>query len=182
MVQGGAKTAAAATMTEELFKVFFHLEPDDWHGLLTESMWAKPLEERPPRVVLRNFPFYFRGVSFLDTVSVVLVEVDGEDRLEFVAVTERGGHSTYMILVPMESTSFDRYWSRLKQLGCDYETTDLHTSYGHRQLYSVDVPPEADVDAVRAVLVQGEVDGVWIFQEGNIEHQLRRGSVRDLTR
>lgn len=79
-----------------------------------------------------------------------------------------------MILVPMESTSFDPYWSRLAQLGCSHETTDLHTSHGHRQLYSVDVPSETDIDAARAVLEQGDADGVWIFQEGNIEHRSRQ--------
>ena len=158
-------------VTENLFKVFFHLEQNDWHGLLTESMWAEPLEEPPPRLVLRNSPFYFRGVSFLDTVDVVLVEADGEDRLEFIKVAARGGHSTYMVLVPMECGAFDARWPQLERLHCSYEKTDLHTSYGHRQLYSIDVPPETDIDAVHAFLAEGERDGTWNFQAGHIEHK-----------
>lgn len=76
-----------------------------------------------------------------------------------------------MVLVPMDATEFEGRWPALEKLGCSCETTHRHTSYGHRQLYSVDVPPEADIDAVRALLDEGDRDGAWIFQDGHIDHR-----------
>ena len=35
-----------------------------------------------------------------------------------------------------------------------------------RPLFSVDVPPSADIYAVYEMLERGENDNVWIFQEG----------------
>jgi hypothetical protein len=160
--------------TDDLMKVCFELDSEDWHLCPAENLWAEKVSEPPPRVILRNIPFHAEGVSFLDTVFVRMVRVEGGVFFRFDGVAARGGHSTYMILTPMECPEFPRYWGQLHELGCRYESGDLHTSYGHKMLYAVDVPPETDIDAVKALLDQGEADGVWIFQEGNIEHRPRQ--------
>lgn len=92
------------------------------------------------------------------------------ERFLFAGIAARGGHSNYFVLTEMECPDFAAYWSRLEALGCQYESADLHTSYGHRMLYAVDLPSETDIDAVGAILRDGERDGIWIFQAGNIEH------------
>jgi hypothetical protein len=161
----------ADSNTNNMLKVTFELDPGDWHGVPAETLWAEMVWDRtPPQVILMNSPFHAEGVSFLDTVFVRMEKEEWGTRFVFAGVAVRGGHSTYFVLAPMECPEFEKYWSQLEALGCSYESGDAHTSYGHRMLYAVDVPPEADIDAVCAVLKEGERDKVWIFQAGNIEH------------
>lgn len=166
---------------DNLMKIRFELDPKDWHLCPAENMWAERVSEGPPQVILRNIPFHVEGVSFLDTVFVRRVQAEGGAYFAFDGVAARGGHSTYMILTSMECPKFSKYWSKLQELGCRYESGDLETSYGRKMLYAVDVPPESDIEAVRALLNQGEVDGVWIFQEGNVEHPPRQDEAREPT-
>src|SRR5882762_537668 len=58
-------------------------------------------------------------------------------------------------------------------IGICWKNADAHTkahesnlSMGQRVLYSVDVPPSADIYEISEILERGESDGVWIFQEG----------------
>lgn len=167
----------ADSNTENMLKVVFQLDPDDWHGSPAEALWGDRVwDGPPPRVVLMNIPCHVTGVSFHDTVRVVLEKLPEGNLFKFAGVTARGGHSTYMILTPIESPKFPNYWSRLQALGCRYESGACDTGYGRRMLYAVDVPPEADIDAVIAVLEEGDRDGIWIFQTGNLEHTPRRVS------
>ena len=167
----------AGSKTENMLKVVFELDPGDWHGFAAEALWGERVSDGlPPRVVLMNIPSHVTGVSFLDTVRVELETLPDGNQFRFAGVTARGGHSTYMILAPLESAQFPAYWSRLQALGCRYESGACDTSYGRQMLYAVDVPPEADIDAVVAVLENGDRDGVWIFQTGNVEHTRRRVS------
>jgi hypothetical protein len=85
---------------------------------------------------------------------------------DFIEVIERGGHSTYMVLIQPAETRIASYWSILKKLGCSYESAHIELSIGRRLLYSVDVPPTADIHEVYETLERGEDQGVWIFQEG----------------
>ncbi|HZB90769.1 MAG TPA: DUF4265 domain-containing protein [Stellaceae bacterium] len=154
-----------------MLKVVFELDPGDWHGASTESMWAEMVWDRsPPQVILMNSPFHVEGVSFLDTVFVRMERLEKGERFWFAGVAARGGHSTYFVLTEIECPDFPKYWSRLEALGCSYEETDGHTSYGHRMIYAVDVPPETGIHAVYAILAEGERDKVWRFQAGNLEH------------
>jgi hypothetical protein len=43
----------------------------------------------------------------------------------------------------------------------------MEMSMGRRLLYSVDVPPTADIYDVYDILEKGHHDGVWIFQTGH---------------
>jgi uncharacterized protein DUF4265 len=87
-------------------------------------------------------------------------------------VIGRSGHSTYWLLVPPERKDFDQYWKKLKNLGCSYESTTKRFTVGYRTLYSVDIPPDSNIDAVLAVLEQGKRAGVWIFQQAHCAHRL----------
>lgn len=59
--------------TSGLTKVFFKLDPAEWHGLQTESLWAEPLAgtKNGDVFVIKNSPFYSREVSYLDVVKAV---------------------------------------------------------------------------------------------------------------
>src|ERR1700674_1772115 len=129
-------------MVTKMKKVSFDLDHTDWHGYPAETLWADPVPEVSPRAFrLKNSPFYVRGISYLDIVDTTPTESDAF--FDFKRVIKRGGHSTYMILVEEDEPRFEEYWSALQALRCSYEGGDIKLSIGHRQLYSVDVPPSA---------------------------------------
>jgi hypothetical protein len=162
------------TTNQNLDRVYFQLDSTDWHGRPNEGLWAEPLEAATPGTAyrLKNSPFFARDVSFLDTVRVAPRD-DGGPGLAFAGVIDRGGHSTYMILVPPDFSEFDSYWERLEKLGCTYESTTIKLRPGTRVLYSVDVPDSTDIYAVYSILEEGEKYNVWIFQEGHVGHKLK---------
>lgn len=155
-------------------RVYFRLDPTDWHGRSNEGLWAEPIENATPGTVFRllNSPFFARGVSYLDIVQTAPRE-SGVGR-EFAGVVDRGGHSTYMILVPPESKQFPDLWEELRRLGCSYESMTINLSVGVRTLHSVDVPDVADIHAVYNVLKKGEANDSWMFQEGHAGHDALR--------
>jgi hypothetical protein len=148
--------------SEGLVKVTFDLPERDGSGT-TESFWAEPVGGNLYR--LRNVPFYLYGFSEQDTVRAE----ENEGRLAVTGIAERGGHSTYRILLPEQTTEdqFSKDWAPLGKLGCTYERAT-------RRLVAVDVPPHADVYAVYDVLEKGETDRLWEFEEGHCGHPLRQ--------
>jgi hypothetical protein len=160
-------------MSLELRKICFYTNPKEWHGRPSETLWAEPIEKTASSTIfrLRNSPFFAEGVSFLDVISAKPGR-DG-DGLEFAGVIERSGHSTYLILAPADSTDFGENWKVLEDLGCSYESKTLTRKSGEEMLYAVDVPPEADIDAVYESLGHGERNGVWTFQESHVGHKLK---------
>jgi hypothetical protein len=108
---------------------------------------------------LRNSPFYAYGVSFNDIVSVR--ECSG--RLLFNSVTKRGGHSTYRVKIPPDRNEeyFLRHWNFLASLGCSYESSSANP----KMIFSIDIPPAADVSSVYEFLDNMENEKVWEFEE-----------------
>lgn len=160
-------------MAEERERIYFRLDPSDWHGKPNEGLWAERLDRSPSGTVYKilNSPFFTRGVSYLDIVRAA-PGADGV-RLEFAGVLDHAGHSTYMVLVSPTCSALATYWKRLEAMGCTYESTTIDTSAGKKILYSIDVPDTADVYVVYAILEEGERNDVWTFQEGHVGHKLR---------
>jgi hypothetical protein len=67
-LQAGAKLEMASS--DELTKVRFQLDPNDWHGRPSETLWAEVVSGATVGGAfrLRNSPMFVRGVSFLDIV------------------------------------------------------------------------------------------------------------------
>lgn len=139
--------------TKGMVKVLFTQNDDD--DPMPESMWAEPLGDGTYRV--QNSPFFFYGVSFEDVVRAAPA-ADG--MLEFQEVVTRSGASTFRIMVRegVEQDQFDRYRQPLLALGCSLERAS-------KRLYAVDVPPGANVDQAVTLLVDGEENGVWDWEE-----------------
>jgi hypothetical protein len=154
--------AHASPASENLKRIVFPLEPDAWHGYVTETMWAEEAGAQSYR--LRNVPFYALGVSFRDIVRAR----NEEGVLIFAEVIARGGHSTYRIILAAEpdQNTFQEFWNPLQSVGCTYESATL-------RLLAIDVPPEADIYQVYALLEEGESKGVWEFEEGHCGHPVR---------
>ena len=155
--------------SEGLVKVTFDL-PEKDGTFATESLWAEPIGDDLYR--LRNVPFYLCGFSEQDTVKAE----EHEGRLVVRSIVERGGHSTYRIFLPEQTTEeqFSKDWVSLGKLGCTYERAT-------RRLVGIDVPPHADVYAVYDVLERGEKDRLWEFEEGHCGHRLRHSPINDPT-
>jgi hypothetical protein len=142
-----------------LRKIFFRLEEGAWHGSATESLWAEPVPGG--RYRLRNSPFYAFDVSVEDVVFAR----EEEGALFFAGVSLRGGHSTYRIMKAngLRPEDFEQCWEPLQQAGCSYEE-------GPGRILAVDVPPQADIQHVYALLGRGEQAQVWHFEEGHRGH------------
>jgi Domain of unknown function (DUF4265) len=149
----------------ELVKLCFKLDDSDAAmGVETESLWALPLEDYNT-FKIDNIPFYIYGVSNEDIVSAT----KSGSIFEFQQVILRGGHSTYRVLVTdltgFESDIWKARWTNLAVLGCSCEIAKT-------RWIAIDVPKFSNVDEVYALLVQGETDGAWIFEEGHCGHPI----------
>jgi Domain of unknown function (DUF4265) len=142
-----------------LFKLTLPLNAKSWHGFGSEIVWAQGLPDRT--LLLRNSPFFAKGLSNLDVVDA---KVDNNE-LFFTGVRSKGGHSTYRLMVDnaISDTRFQERWKELAALGCTYESFNG----SNLKLYAVDVPSALDVKAVYVVLQGGEHDGIWDFEEGH---------------
>ena len=144
-----------------LVKVAFRLVSGAWHGSATESIWAEPVGSGKYR--LCNVPFYAFDVSYGDVVEAA----EEDSRLTFASVVRRSGHSTYRLLTnEAHRDQFERFWMQLAECRCTYEE-------GHRPLLAVDVPAGADIFKVYKRLEEGEIAGVWSFEEGHCGHQVK---------
>ncbi len=142
-----------------MLKIIFKVAPTDWYGNERESIWAEDLGDG--RYRLENTPFCAYGYSYQDVVEAAPDE-DGD--LIAGRIAERGGHSTYRVMVPKPSAAkFEKYWKPVEKLGCTYERAN-------ESFVAVDVPPRADIGAVFRLLQRGEADGVWGFEEAHCEH------------
>ena len=151
------ETCRAASGTG-MVEVTFELPPR-YRPMRRESMWAARIG--PDVFVLENSPFHAEGVSYLDTVRARLRR--GE--WFFVEVHARGGHSTFRVFLedPWRREPWPRPYAPLKDLGCAIEVA--------RQGWAaVDVPPTADIFAVRDALRRGEAEGRWRFEEAHFGH------------
>ena len=124
-----------------------------------ENMHADPIPDGTFR--LDNSPFRSYGISLGDEFSV---EIE-DGRLFFSNVTRRGGHSTYRVKLPLgrPHSEFEKHWAPFKAAGCTFEGSGTN----QRRLYSIDVPPGADVRAIYRLLEAGEQAGDWEFEEAH---------------
>jgi len=143
-----------------LVKIIFDVDSVTSPDMATpESLWAKPNFDGT--YILDNSPFFVYGVSYQD--QVFAREIDR--RLVFTGIAKRGGHSTYRVRLPKGQTHdcFMEHWPQFSEMGCTFEGTG-----GLRRLYSIDIPPSANVTKVYEKLERLEQSGVWEFEEGHV--------------
>jgi hypothetical protein len=156
-------------MFENYEKMLFRLNPQDWHRMTGERIWAEPVGNGNTNIYrLHNSPFYAHGVSYLDVVRGI-PEEDGEG-LEYGGTIEKSGHSTIWLMVPA-GPGFDYYWPSLQDLGCTYEGSIEDIPTEKRTLYAVDVPPTADIERVIWAVNQVQARDVWAYQVGHLAHK-----------
>jgi hypothetical protein len=139
-------------------KVYFKLKvKDGFPPVAVESVWAN---ERPDGTCeLQNVPFYAPLVSWGDVVTVKMK--DGERWYQ--KTVEGSGHSTIRVILASEKHA-DRLKKGIKKLGGTYEESNVST------YVAIDIPPEADLAPVQALLAEGEKEGHWEYQESSLQH------------
>ena len=146
-------------MTDETIKIRIELA-EGWHGYESEGIWCEPLKDGLYRV--RNIPFYAYNISLDDIVSANIKEGDG--RLFVDAINKPSGNHVYRCMVKRdESGNSQIHFDKINAMECFYETA-IH---GNFELFAIDVPRDADVNAVYDILEEGEADGSWDFEEAN---------------
>jgi hypothetical protein len=124
-----------------------------------EYLWGR--ERGDGTFEIDSVPFFVRGVSVGDRVSVVRHELG----LRFRHLIASGGHSTLRVLFADQQgqAGADPAIAQLRQilrrLGCTSELSDVPG------LLAVDVPPTAAVPQVRSFLQTGHERGLWDLEE-----------------
>jgi Domain of unknown function (DUF4265) len=144
-------------------KIFFRLEQDEdgYPPVSVESVWAK--DQGDGSFVLDNTPWFTREATLGD-----VVEADEEDGALYYRATRRVSGSSLLRVIFLTDEDPTPVRNVLVELGCSSEMA------GVWPLLAVNVPAEADLDAVRAVLDEGEGEGRWEYEEAILRHGRRR--------
>jgi Domain of unknown function (DUF4265) len=127
-----------------------------------EWIWVEPSQNGTFKVL--NIPLYAYGVSYLDEVSLT----KNGSIYKFDKVANKSGNHNYRILLRngVERAKFENRWPAFASQGCEYES-----SKDPEDVFGINVPPQSDVNAVYALLEDGQNDRVWYFDEGNFSRQ-----------
>ena len=144
----------------KMIRVKFAVDPSQWHGSSTETLWAERCGNELRRI--DNIPFLTSEVSFGDVVMVskLVGGVEG-----YVSTIKKGSHSTYRLVIQGTKAREDRLQS-LEELGCLYEIGQFNAAL----LIAVSVPPEADIQGAYKFFEDGASNGLWDFEEANFQH------------
>ncbi|WP_246023549.1 DUF4265 domain-containing protein [Nocardia yunnanensis] len=159
-------------MSGELVKVVFRLPQDEdgWPPAGTESMWANRRDG--DCVELNNIPFFARGFSSGD---VVRVAADDEGVLWVEEAVKWSGNCTIRI-VPIggggEVAARQAVLDAFAPLGVEGE------GLARFNLVALHVPAGADLHAVKRLVILGEEDGRWHYEEGCITDEWRAATGR----
>jgi hypothetical protein len=137
-------------------RVRFELEDSELGD--AEVLWGRWIT--PGTVRLDNIPLLISGVSMGDVVHVTVTG----GALLFASVAERGGHSTYRVMLEKaEDASVEKRLREIIVLGCGYERITP-------RFLALDVPRDVDVFRVYDLLERGLAARIWTFEEGHCGH------------
>ncbi|MFE7168645.1 DUF4265 domain-containing protein [Streptomyces sp. NPDC057616] len=134
------------------------MDEDGWPPASVESMWAVDLGDGTVR--LDNTPWFVRGVAGGDIISV---EPDDEGVLWAGETVEPSQNCTIRLIVLKDDGSAAARQSVLEafhRLGTTGEGIEQF------RMVALDVPPEADLPKIRALLEHGATKEWWHWEEG----------------
>jgi hypothetical protein len=148
----------------ERVKVRFQLErnSDRWPPVESEGVWAKPCGGA--EYELDNVPWFARGVAFGDRVRA------DPDQDGVLWVTERlawSGRYTVRVIPLGDSASK----SQLREIIDAFVPLGAECEGGLPafKIVALDIPPDARLAEIKAILRRGEADGRWGYEEGCID-------------
>lgn len=152
-------------MTENLKKMTIKLEKTSWHDEIYESVWVKQINNNIYQ--LDNLPFYAYNISLND----FLIGKFKDKILYFDIVGLHNGHSTYRIIKNKKSDLNEIIKKIQKEISifkCSFEGNG-------KGLFSIDVPPDGDIDGLYNWLLEGEKENLWSFEEAHYGRHLAAG-------
>jgi hypothetical protein len=153
---------------DEHVKIRFALERDSdgWPPAESEGLWARPVADDLFR--LDGVPWFVRDVANEDTVRA---RQDDGGMWWFVEHHERSGRITVRVIPDKQGPlagSREAVLATFLGLGIDGEGMASPVN-----MVALDIPPTANIEQAKAVLVAGEADGRWFFEEGSVTESWR---------
>jgi hypothetical protein len=149
-----------------MVKIRFRLVRDEggWPPAESEGLWAEPLGGDRYRV--DNTPWFVRGTSADD---VVRATPGADGVLWFAETLEQSGRQTIRI-IPRTAGPLngDRQAVLDAFAGLDVSGEGLNDQL---RIVALDIGPDVDIAAAKKLCIDGEVDGWWYFEEGNVTEQ-----------
>jgi len=140
----------------EKVKVVFKLDPEEWHGHSTESVWGAVKKSNGNIIDIENSPFFVRGVSYRDSVRVTAKN----GSYLFSKMVKKSGYATVRVLIENyreKKRLVTKALGELERLECRYEGGAI----GDSQLFSIAVPPSAAAKEVMRIVEGGCVRDLW---------------------
>lgn len=165
-------TGQPVVMTEPAYadrvKVRFRLERDDgsWPPAESEGLWAEHVGGDEYRI--DNSPWFVRNLSNGDVVGA-RAGVDGV--LWATDHRQRSGRLTVRV-IPRKGGPMDGDLQPLVDLFAPYRVDA--EGFGQFRLVALDIPSDADLAAIKALLQRGEADGHWDYEEGCVNAEWTR--------
>lgn len=169
MVQCGIVTddvTRVPSRPDEFTKVRFALEvdADGWPPVSSEGLWAEPLGG--DRYRIDNTPWFVRGVASDDVVSAT---ADADGVLWATQGLSWSGRLTIRVIPSREGPlggSLQGVLDAFEPLGVTGEGAEPAWP-----IVALDVPPDADLARVKALLRKGQADGRWDYEESCVSDE-----------
>ncbi|GAA1401109.1 DUF4265 domain-containing protein [Catellatospora coxensis] len=148
------------SLPNDYVKVWFALDQDDsgWPPAGSEGLWAVRLS--PEVVRLDNTPWFVRNVACGDLFSV---ERDHRGQWWAGERLQWSGHCTIRVAPLGDGPSAGSLRDVLDRFSTLGATGEGIAQFG---MVALDVPPTADVAAIKRCLVDGQDAGWWAYEEG----------------
>ena len=152
---------------EELAHVIFPLEVNDgWPPVSAERVWAEPLGSNSYRIA--NAPWFVTGISEGDIVRAFPLTIDSHpvysERLQW------SGNYTVRVIPTKEGPLQGDVRPTLEAFKGLGVTGEIANAY---RLVAITISADADLGRVKTLLMDGERDGRWHFEEGCIDVRWR---------
>ena len=147
-----------------LVKVRFKLTRDEggWPPVESEGVWAEPLGDDAYRI--DNTPWFVLGIAADDVVSALA----GSDGVLWATGKLRSSGRLTIRVIPRAdgpmAGDLEAVLSAFRAFGVSGEGASQWS------IVALDVAPDADLPAVKGLLIAGEADGRWDFEEGSIDN------------
>jgi hypothetical protein len=150
--------------SSERVKVRFRLQRprDGWPPVESEGVWAKP--RGGTEYELDNVPWFARGIAFGDRVRA---ELDDDGVLWAQERLSWSGRYTVRVIPHGNEPATEQLQAIIdafSPLGAECEG-----GLPAFKIVALDIPPTARLAEIKSLLVEGEAEGRWGFEEGCVD-------------
>ena len=163
MLAGVIVDDAAWAAGADRLKVVFKLHQDEtgWPPAASERLWAQPAGADLAR--LDNVPFFVRGYALGDVVRYAT----DRDGVHWVQEAVRYSDCCTVRIIPGQGEDLESVLDAFAPYGV---TGEGLARFG---LVALNVPGHVDLAAVKKLLVEGETDERWEYEEGCVTEAWR---------